>query len=120
MSALRPNDRTNAYLVHLNVTPTGAGGRPSPIQSGYHSTWSIGHRAPDGRLAFNDALLTFEAVEQAAPGESARALLQPLVPHFWSHIGPGSEIDAYEGPIHIVATATVLAVPEAPPDSAAD
>lgn len=93
--------------IHL-LTPQ-AGGRGSPIASGYRCTCWIGHVDQGGKRTFNDASLYLVDVERLAPGATARAQVRPHSPEYWSDLAVGTRFELCEG-TRVIGEAVVVAL----------
>lgn len=90
--------------VHL-LAPD-QGGRRSPISSGYRCNCWVGCTADDGLRAYNDATFHLIGSDRLAPGETARARVEPHFPDDWSHMEVGSRFELCEGS-RVIGVATV-------------
>jgi hypothetical protein len=102
--------------AQLTLTPTGTGGRSTPIFTEYRPDWNIGHRTEAGEPALTGAMVTLEDAQALAPGGSGRVRLHPRLPEAWHHLTPGTEIAMHEGS-RVVGKAVVLRVALREPSS---
>ena len=59
---------------------------------------------------FNDARMILVGRTEIAPGETTRAVLEPILPEMWAEIGVGPEIELYDGPSWRIGRAVVTEV----------
>ena len=110
------NPPPEAFIrAEVRLRSTADGGRRRPIFSGYRCNCWIGARAEDGEKAYNDAAFWFEAQDRLDPGETTMARLQPVVPHWWSHVDVGFVIEMCEGPRVVGHARVVELLPVASP-----
>jgi translation elongation factor EF-Tu-like GTPase len=91
-------ERERGYVhARLRLERTEAGGRNTPIASGYRPQWDLGLRNDDGAIAYCDAQVRLIGVETLAPGEEADVRLHPALPEYWVSIASGAVLSLYEG-----------------------
>ena len=67
--------------------------RKSSIRTGYRPDW-----ISDSKPEFNCARVILRTKDdEIAPGQWAKALLQPLVPEYWKEVGFGDKLSCQEG-----------------------
>lgn len=104
---LLKREKAEGYvLVRLHLHATDAGGRRSPITTGYRSSWDIGGTF-EGQPMLNDAPLLLESGDWLQPGSEAEVQLHPLVWDYWQDIQQGQRIQMCEGS-RVLGEATVV------------
>jgi SAM-dependent methyltransferase len=94
--------------AQLRVVAVDAGGPPTGVASGSRPNWGVGQRlSGDGLLG--RAVVTVEAGDRIAPGETGVVRVHPSGWEAWSDVRPGERIPMLEGP-RIVAVAEVIEV----------
>ena len=97
----------SAYIVaQVQLLPEDAGGRRSPIISGYRPTFLLATASGEAHF---DASIFLEDVDELVPGGSVAARLSPHLPEYWVEVEPNMELGIYEGRRR-VGTALVVAV----------
>jgi len=98
-----------AYIeAEIELLSPEAGGRRSPIASGYRCNCWIG-KSVDGQRVYNDATFYFFDPQGLQPGSRGRARVRPHLPDDWAELGEGSSFDLCEGR-RAVGTAKVTSV----------
>ena len=103
--------QSRRFRIALTLVSAEAGGRTTPLRSGYRADWALNGLDGNGSPRMLNGAPVVVDVEWLHPGDSASVVAHPVAPEYWGDVVVGQDVSMHEGR-RMVGTGTVTDIVE--------